>query len=315
MKRMLASLALGLGALSATAPALATSDYARTRYPIVFAHGLSGFANIGPIEYWHGIPADLNANGASTYVTQVSAFQSNEYRGEQLLQQVQEIMAISGAAKVNLLGHSQGAPTARYVAAMIPARVASVTTVGGVNKSGSPVADVILAASQLPVVGAIGTDLLTSLVNGFGAFIGLTAGQRLNQDSYAALTSLSSAGTAAFNAKFPAGIPATACGEGAYTANGIRNYSWSGTGVLTNPLDPLDAMFGLTSLAFVGKTDWQNDGLVGRCGSHFGQVIRDNYFMNHIDEVNLMFGLVSIFETNPKAVYRQHANRLKLAGL
>jgi triacylglycerol lipase len=71
----------------------------------------------------------------------------------------------------------------------------------------------------------------------------------------------------------------------------VRNYSWSGTGVLTNPLDPLDAMFGLTSLAFVGKTDWQNDGLVGRCGSHFGKVIRDNYFMNHIDEVNLMFRL------------------------
>lgn len=315
MKRMLASLTLSLGALSVTAPALATSDYAKTKYPIVFAHGLSGFANIGPLEYWNGIPADLNTNGASTYVTQVSAFQSNEYRGEQLLKQVQDIMAVSGVAKVNLIGHSQGAPTARYVAAMIPGRIASVTTVGGVNKAGSPVADVILAASQLPVIGAIGTDLLTSLVNGFGSFLGLVAGQSLNQDSYAALTSLSSAGTAAFNAKFPAGIPATACGEGAYTANGIRNYSWSGTGVLTNPLDPTDAMFGLTSLAFVGKTDWQNDGLVGRCASHFGQVIRDNYFMNHIDEVNLLFGLTSIFEADPKAVYRQHANRLKQAGL
>ena len=75
------------------------------------------------------------------------------------------------------------------------------------------------------------------------------------------------------------------------------------------------AVFGLTSLAFIGKTDWQNDGMVGRCASHFGKVIRDDYFMNHTDEVNLMFGLVSIFATDPKAVYRQHANRLKLAGL
>lgn len=315
MKRILATLALSLGALTTTAPAMAQSDYARTRYPVVFAHGLSGFANIGPLEYWNGIPADLQANGATTYVTQVSAFQSNEYRGEQLLQQVRQILAISGAAKVNLIGHSQGAPTARYVAGLIPGSIASVTTVGGVNKNGSPVADLILSASQLPVIGAPATDLITSVVNGFGSFIGLASGESLDQDSYAALHSLSSAGTAAFNARFPAGIPTTACGEGAYTANGIRNYSWSGTGVLTNPLDPTDAMFGLTSLAFVGQSDWQNDGLVGRCGSHFGKVIRDNYFMNHIDEVNLLFGLVSLFETNPKAVYRQHANRLKLAGL
>ena len=173
----------------------------------------------------------------------------------------------------------------------------------------------ILSASNLPVIGSPATDLITSLVNGFGAFLGLSAGESLNQDSYAALLSLSSAGTASFNAKFPAGIPATACGEGAYTAKGVRNYSWGGTGVLTNPLDITDAMFGLTSLAFVGKSDSQNDGLVGRCGSHFGKVIRDNYFMNHIDEVNLMFGLTSVLETSPKAVYRQHANRLKMAGL
>lgn len=314
MKRILTTLTLALGALAATAPALA-SDYAKTRYPIVFAHGLSGFANIGPLDYWYGIPADLQANGASTFVTQVSAFQSNEYRGEQLLSQVKTILAITGAPKVNLVGHSQGAPTARYVAGILPGNVASVTTMGGVNKSGSPVADLILQASQLPVIGAPATDLITSVVNGFGLFLGLTGGETLNQDSYAALNSLSSAGTAAFNAKFPAGIPTTACGEGAYTSNGVRQYSFSGTGVLTNPLDPTDAMFGLTSLAFLGKSDWQNDGLVGRCGSHFGQVIRDNYFMNHIDQVNLLFGLTSLFETNPKAVYRQHANRLKLAGL
>jgi len=31
--------------------------------------------------------------------------------------------------------------------------------------------------------------------------------------------------------------------------------------------------------------------------------------------VNQILGLVSIFETNPKSVFRQHANRLKLAGL
>jgi triacylglycerol lipase len=31
--------------------------------------------------------------------------------------------------------------------------------------------------------------------------------------------------------------------------------------------------------------------------------------------VNQVFGLTSIFETNPTSVYRQHANRLRNAGL
>jgi triacylglycerol lipase len=44
-------------------------------------------------------------------------------------------------------------------------------------------------------------------------------------------------------------------------------------------------------------------------------VIRDNYFHNHLDEVNQILGLVSIFESNPTSVFRSHANRLKNAGL
>ncbi len=70
-------------------------------------------------------------------------------------------------------------------------------------------------------------------------------------------------------------------------------------------------MMGAASLAFEGPTD----GLVGRCSSHLGMVIRDNYRMNHLDEVNQVFGLTSLFETDPVSIYRQHANRLKNAGL
>ena len=127
-----------------------------------------------------------------------------------------------------------------------------------------------------------------------------------------AVQSLTTAGSAEFNNLAPAGLPTSACGEGAYSENGIRFYSWGGTGVLTNILDPSDAMLGVTRLAFGFA---QNDGLVGRCSNHFGKVIRDNYFMNHLDEVNQLLGLHSLFETDPKAVYKQHVNRLKNAGL
>ncbi|MDO8695800.1 MAG: lipase, partial [Pseudomonas sp.] len=117
---------------------------------------------------------------------------------------------------------------------------------------------------------------------------------------------------AVFNAKFPLGIPSTACGVGSYRVNGINYYSWSGTSPVTNLFDPSDLLTGAASLTFNGVA---SDGLVGRCSSHLGQVIRDNYRMNHLDEVNQFIGLTSLFETSPISVYRQHANRLKNASL
>ena len=44
-------------------------------------------------------------------------------------------------------------------------------------------------------------------------------------------------------------------------------------------------------------------------------MIRDDYGMNHMDEVNQVAGLVNLFDTNPLTVYRQHANRLREMGL
>ncbi|PXB89204.1 lipase, partial [Pseudomonas aeruginosa] len=133
------------------------------------------------------------------------------------------------------------------------------------------------------------------------------------QNSLGSLESLNSEGAARFNAKYPQGVPTSACGEGAYKVNGVSYYSWSGSSPLTNFLDPSDAFLGASSLTF--KNGTANDGLVGTCSSHLGMVIRDNYRMNHLDEVNQVFGLTSLFETSPVSVYRQHANRLKNASL
>src|SRR5690554_7770957 len=59
------------------------SSYTKTKYPIVLAHGMAGFDNIGPLDYWYQIPSDLEKDGARVFVTQVSSFQSSEFRGEQ----------------------------------------------------------------------------------------------------------------------------------------------------------------------------------------------------------------------------------------
>ncbi|MEH6563751.1 MAG: triacylglycerol lipase [Halopseudomonas sp.] len=286
-----------------------SSQYTKTKYPIVLTHGMLGFDSLLGIDYWYGIPAALRKDGASVYVTEVSQLDTSEARGEQLLEQVEEIVAISGKPKVNLIGHSHGGPTVRYVASVRPDLVASVTSVGAPHK-GSATADFL---RQIPE-GSGGEAILAGLVNAMGAFINLVSGSSsmTPQNALGSLESLNSAGAAVFNARYPEGLPTSACGEGAYKVNGVRYYSWSGTSPLTNALDVSDLLTGAASLTFKGEA---NDGLVGRCSSHLGMVIRDNYRMNHLDEVNQFLGLTSLFETDPVTVYRQQANRLKNAGL
>lgn len=152
---------------------LQLSTYAKTKYPIVLAHGASGFSAIGGIyDYFYGIPQDLSRAGANVYVAQMAALNNSDIRGEQLLQQVEDIVAITGAQKVNLIGHSHGSQAIRYVAGLVPS-----------------------------------------------------------------------------------------------------------------------------------------------CSSHLGQVIRDDYYQNHLDEVNQVMGLVSVFTPDPFQLYRQQANRFKGVGL
>jgi triacylglycerol lipase len=287
------------------------AGYTQTRYPIVLVHGLFGWDSIaGTVDYFHKVPAALRASGAKVYVTQVSAANSTEVRGEQLLKQVKEILAITGASKVNIVGHSHGGPTARYVAGVAPELVASVSSVGGVNR-GSDFADALrgVLPNGSPITGAVAGLVDSTLVNLIQT---LSGNGELPRNAEAALDSLSTAGSLKFNQKFPAGIPTTACGEGAYVVQGVRYYSWGGNKQITNLLDISDGVLALSGAFFNGKP---NDGLVSTCSMNLGQVIRTNYRMNHLDEVNQLFGLVHLFETNPVEVYRQQANRLKNAGL
>ena len=310
MKKTLLTCAAACLLAVAIAPTSALAGtYTQTKYPIVMVHGLFGFDNIGPVEYFYGIPSSLRSDGAKVYTVQVSAANSTEVRGEQLLTQVKQILAATGAKKVNLMGHSHGGPTARYIAAVRPDLVASVSTIAGVNK-GSAVADILLKVAP---PGSLSNAVISSVTNGLATVINfLSGGRGLSQSSNAALVSLSTAGSTKFNKSYPQGIPTTACGSGAASVNGVAYFSWSGAKPYTNVFDILDPALALTSLAFGGA---KNDGLVSSCSSHLGTVIRDDYAMNHLDEVNQTVGLVNLFETSPVTVFRQQANRLKNMGL
>jgi triacylglycerol lipase len=286
------------------------SSYTKTKYPIVMVHGLLGFDQaFGVYDYFYRIPGQLQDGGATVFVADVSAANSSEVRGEQLLEQLETIKALYGYQKFNLIGHSHGGPTARYVASVRPDLVASVTSFGGPHK-GSAVADALQSTLE---PGSFLESLAESFITVVAVFIEVISGNNGDpQDVIASMTSLSSSGSTAFNNSYPEAIPTSACGQGQGIVNGVRYYSFGGTGVLTNVFDVSDAFLGAGSLFFFGEA---NDGLVGRCSSHMGTVIRDNYNWNHGDEINQVLGLRGLFSSSPISVYRAHANRLKNQGL
>ncbi len=290
-------------------PAFAQVDYTKTRYPIVLVHGLLGFDSLlGIYDYFYGLPSELRSGGAKVYIANVSSSNYTEVRGEQLIRYLDQLRATYGYTKFNLIGHSHGGPTVRYVASVRPALVASMTSIGAPH-TGSKVADGLRAAAP---PGSILEATLAGFVNALSLFIELLSGDGDPQDALGALASLNSAGAATFNARHPQGKPTTACGQGAAVVNNVRYYSMGGTSVLTNILDISDPMLGAGSLFFGWE---QNDGLVGQCSSHWGVVLRDNYGWNHLDEVNQILGFRGLFSSSPASVYRAHANRLKNAGL
>ena len=297
---------MAAAALLVGASAHAAGDYAKTRYPIVLVHGLFGFDSFLGVDYFYGIPGALSRDGARVFVAQVSAANSTEVRGEQLLAQVKNIMAITGASKVNLIGHSHGGPTIRYVAGVAPQLVASVTSIGGVNK-GSRVADILRGVVP---AGTLSETLLNGAASAFVALINLgSGGTSLPQTPTNALNSLTTAGSLDFNRRFPQALPSN-CGSGPELVNGVRYYSWTGTLPLTNIADISDGALSIMSLVISGP----NDGLVSACSSRLGKHLGD-YRQNHLDEVNQVVGLSDWFSVDPVTLYRQHANRLKQLGL
>ena len=318
MKKLLSLSAITLASSLMMAAPVAHAGYTTTKYPVLLVHGILGFKNFMGADYFYQIPSSLSSEGAKVHVATVSAVGSNELRGEQLINEMLTLKAINGYAKFNLIGHSQGSPTARYAAKVRPDLVASVTSVNGVNK-GSRVADIV---RKVAPANTVTSAVFGFVADGLSKFLTFAYGTpNLDQSSLNALDSLTSNGLTKFNATYGGGVP-SACGEGAYSVNYVKNnvtypvkyYSWGGARQLTNILDPLDAGIKLLSSAFLFTGD-ANDGLVSTCSQRLGKVIRADYANNHLDAVNGFFGIINLLETNPKSIYRTHANRLQAAGL
>lgn len=331
------------GTQSAAAATSAVDNYAATQYPIILVHGLTGtdkYANV--LEYWYGIREDLQAHGAQVYVANLSGFQSDDGpngRGEQLLAYVQQVLAATGASKVNLIGHSQGGLTSRYVAAVAPQLVASVTTIGTPHR-GSEFADFVQTVLAYDPTG-LSSTVIAAFVNVFGILTSST--NNTNQDALAALKTLTTSQAATYNQNYPsAGLGAPgSCQTGAQTeivgGNTHLLYSWGGTAIqptlsilgvtgatdtstipVVDPANVLDAstlaMLG-SGTVMINRGSGANDGLVSRCSSLYGQVLGTSYKWNHLDEINQLLGVRGAYAEDPVAVIRTHANRLKTQGV
>ncbi|BCX67931.1 MULTISPECIES: esterase/lipase family protein [Pseudomonas] len=289
---------------------------ADTHYPILLVHGLFGFDRIGTFELFHDVKQALRNAGARVFVPHLSATHSNEVRGDQLLAQIKRVLQGTGASKVNLIGHSQGALAARYAGAVAPESVASVTSVSGPNH-GSELAD-FLRKALIP--GHLPEHIAETVASLFAEFLALLGGHRpLPQNAIAALNALTTEGVGAFNGKYPQGLPKTRGGQGCELENGVRYYSWSGTlqGSIfqsgLKAIHPLHNCLRTLSRYFVNEAE-QNDGMVGRFSSHLGTVIRSDYPFDHLDTLRQM-GVPAAHSVDPIDLYVLHAERLKKAGL
>ena len=300
----------------------AEKTYCKTKYPIILVHGVCGFDTIaGLVDYWYGIPKKLTDDGAVVRQAKLSAQSNNDDRTNQLIDQIEDFLADTGAPKVNIIAHSHGSTTSRQAAYIRPELVASLTTIAGPHK-GSPVAD--FANEDIPPViqgiGYLAGDAL-------GKIIDIVSGSDgLSQDTEGLLKHFTKDGIAMFNALYPSkGVPvsddnnARGADRETFTFNGqshtIRYYSWTGRSQMTNVLDALDYLWPV--LHYINKYYGmqEDDGFVGVNGSHFGVVLNDQYEWNHADEVNHLLGIRKPFSVDPRSVIREHANRLKNVGL
>lgn len=277
-----------------------------------------------------------------THFIALNPWQNTEERAADLKSQLDALMARYNYSKVNLIAHSHGATISRLAIRWMVQEanqegrsnpIASFTSIAGPH-FGTPSADYYMGLGETGQTFLSGIlDLAgnaISAVSGLWKFVG-------ESDSDAVFKSFSQPVITQFNADYPsAGLPdgAGAYGEGgalngASAGNGLGDamnpddpnailyYSWTGNiqnGWATSA-DLADIIMFATNLmnnnqGFTGDAD----GFIPVASAHFGKVINDNYFWNHIDEINQFIGIVNPFAADPASVFRAHANRLQKAN-
>lgn len=106
-----------------------------TRYPILLVHGVF-FRDSRIINYWGRIPKELETNGARIFYGNHASAASIADSAAELKARIEDILAKTGAEKLNIIAHSKGGLDCRYGIAQLGMGkyVASLTTVNTPHK-------------------------------------------------------------------------------------------------------------------------------------------------------------------------------------
>jgi triacylglycerol lipase len=260
-------------------------------YPFVLAHGFFGFENFAGLDfetYFYNVKTYLAAHGEVVDTPAVDPFNSSDYRGAQLLVAVEAFLAQTGAAKVNIIGHSQGGLDARVVANLRPDLVASVVTISTPHH-GTPIGDVAMKLLATPDSQQI-INQLTILV---GGPLYDTIGNAT--DMTAAFYLFSQPGITAFNAAHPNSPGVFYASIGGRSV--LRSNDEDCTGDVAQPfitswygdVDPLNPLFAAFVPILAGDQDYINDGLVRAKDAQWGQ-FWGCLPADHVDEIGQILG-------------------------
>ncbi len=264
------SVILVLLALPVVSFAAGNTQTLNLRYPVILAHGYAGSDQfILGIDYFYGIKHALEDRGAKVYVVDMSAFNTSAVRARQMKDFVLRVMAITGKSKVNIIAHSQGGLTARYMISNMnmAGRVASLVMISTPNR-GTALADVVMG--KLPNAARWAITAIANTVWG-----GFVAGDS-NPDFLAATNEMTHYN---MNSIFNPNTP---------NAAGVRYFSYAGK------------MYGLSPNIILTPTwllikyyDGDNDGIVPVNSARWGEwkgTITGLFGVDHFMEINHLFG-------------------------
>ncbi|NLW88973.1 MAG: alpha/beta fold hydrolase [Clostridiaceae bacterium] len=101
-----------------------------TKYPVVLVHG-TGFRDRKWFNYWGRIPTELKSRGCDLYYGNQDSWATVENNAMTIQSRIREIIAETGAKKVNIIAHSKGGMEARYMISTLGMAdyIASLTTI------------------------------------------------------------------------------------------------------------------------------------------------------------------------------------------
>jgi triacylglycerol lipase len=235
-------------------------------YPIILHHGFSGGDGSSAEGYFVDVADDLRQNlGEVVFEAATDPFNSSDVRGGQLAAIVDDVLAETGACKVNIIAHSQGGLDSRYM----------ISSLGYSNK----VAALVTVAT--PHRGTALADLALGFTNGLtegiaNSIAGWVKGRSLQDpDLRAAFGSLAVRNSAAFNSQNPNSPQVSYYSVAGRSLLATANFTCAGSrwgnSSAVDATDPLFAASGTFLFGSIFPWFWKaNDGVVTVESAKFG---------------------------------------------